>query len=140
MNGGNLNMAPAASSQPTESSYLGEIAAMASDATITDHRGGYFAEIPGVYVVRIDGTAMYPAFADRTLAAASRVMTPGVGDRAVVQLLQPDGQAGPLLVRHIADITVSHVELEQYNPPVTCRVAVRDIGHMHKVVTTNDVN
>lgn len=90
------------------------------------------------YAVTIVGDSMWPRFRPGRQVIVSPRASISVGDDVVVQLLGDPDSSGErrvvqVLIKELVRRSASHVELRQFNPDVTFRVATSEIAAMHKV-------
>ena len=125
-----------------EQTYLftDEIIGYAKRPVILDGR----ADVYGIYV---QGSSMWPAFEDGTIAFAETKRPPRIGDSVIIYLRRngeehegDDGEsARTVLVKRLVKRSASYVELEQYNPKLTFQVSAKEVLKMHRVLTMNDL-
>jgi SOS-response transcriptional repressor LexA len=90
------------------------------------------------YAVTIVGDSMWPRFRPGRQVIVSPRSAIAIGDDVVVQLLgEPDAtgerRVVQVLIKELVRRSASHVELRQFNPDVTFKVATSEIAAMHKV-------
>ncbi|GEM_PF-2462608 len=125
-----------------EQTYLftDEIVGYAKRPVILDGR----ADVYGIYV---QGSSMWPAYEDGTIAFAETKRPPRIGDSVIIYLRRngeehegDDGEsARTVLVKRLIKRSASFVELEQYNPRLTFQVSTKEVLKMHRVLTMNDL-
>lgn len=91
------------------------------------------------YAVTIVGDSMWPRFRPGRRVIVSPRASISIGDDVIVQLLGHDDGSGDrrvhqVLIKELARRSASHIELRQFNPDVTFKVATREVAAMHKVV------
>ena len=98
------------------------------------------ADVYGLYV---QGSSMHPRFRDGDTVFVESRKRPAVGDDAVIYLRTPDEvegeRASSVLIKAIVRKTASYVELEQYNPAQTFRIAMERVERMDRVLTLDDM-
>ncbi len=98
------------------------------------------ADVYGLYV---QGSSMQPRFRDGATVFVESRRRPSVGDDAVIYLRTPDEvdgeRASAVLIKTIVRKTASYVELEQYNPACTFRIAMERVERMDRVLTLEDL-
>ena len=89
----------------------------------------------GAYAVTIVGDSMWPRFRPGRRIAVSPKAPVAIGDDVIVVLAggEPTGRA-KALIKELVRRTAGHVELRQFNPAVTFRVAAGEIASVHKVM------
>lgn len=120
--------------------YADEIIGFAKRPVILDGR----ADVYGLYV---QGSSMWPAFEEGTIAFAETKRPPRIGDSVIVYLRRngeaheaDDGEsARTVLVKRLVRRSGSFVELEQYNPKMTFTVDQKEVLKMHRILTMNDL-
>lgn len=120
--------------------YADEIIGFAKRPVILDGR----ADVYGLYV---QGSSMWPAFEEGTIAFAETRRPPRIGDSVIVYLRRngedheaDDGEsARTVLVKRLIRRSGSFVELEQYNPKMTFTVDQKEVLKMHRILTMNDL-
>ena len=85
------------------------------------------------YAVTIVGDAMWPRFRPGRRLAVSPGSPVAIGDDVLVELASNEGATTALLMELVRR-TAGHVELRQFNPEATVRVATSQIAAVHKVV------
>jgi phage repressor protein C with HTH and peptisase S24 domain len=92
----------------------------------------------GIYAITVRGTSMRPKFEDGDPIYVDAGARPMIGDIVVLQLVKRDDFGEPriasVLIKALVRRTPEFVELEQYNPPLIFRVAMKEIAHMHRWV------
>jgi hypothetical protein len=98
------------------------------------------ADVYGLYV---QGSSMQPRFRDGDTVFVESRKRPAVGDDAIIYLRTPDETEGErvssVLIKAIVRKTASYVELEQYNPALTFRIAMERVERMDRVLTLDDM-
>lgn len=98
------------------------------------------ADVYGLYV---QGSSMQPRFRDGDTVFVESRKRPAVGDDAVIYLRVADEVEGErpssVLIKAIVRKTASYVELEQYNPALTFRIAMERVDRMDRVLTLDDM-
>jgi len=98
------------------------------------------ADVYGLYV---QGSSMHPRFRDGDTVFVESRKRPSVGEDAVIYLRTPDEMEGErvssVLIKTIVRKTASYVELEQYNPACTFRIAMERVERMDRVLTLDDM-
>lgn len=118
----------------------GEIIEYARRPTILDGR----ADVYGLYV---QGSSMVPVHAEGALVLVEKRRPPRVDDDVVVYLrvngeadFEDDGEsARRVLIKRLVRRSASYVELRQFNPDITFRIAARDILRIERVLTLADL-
>lgn len=91
-----------------------------------------------IYGLFIQGSSMYPRFSEGETAFVETRRPPRVGDDVVVYLRMPDEELGErascVLIKRLVRRTGTHVELEQFNPPVTFRLPAQRVARIDRVV------
>ena len=96
-----------------------------------------------VYGLYVQGSSMYPAHRDGAFLFAQWDAPLRTGDDVVVYLRaegdDDDGErARCVLVKRLVKRTGKYVELEQYQPPVTFRIAAEKVLRIDRVLTNDD--
>lgn len=120
--------------------YTGEIIGFAKRPAVLDGR----ADAYGIYV---QGSSMEPVHPDGSLILVDARRPPRVGDDVVVHLRMSgeadeadDGETSrTVLVKRLVRRSASHVELQQFTPPMTFTIAAKDILRTHRVLTMADL-
>ncbi|WP_380873637.1 hypothetical protein ACFB49_42840 [Sphingomonas sp. DBB INV C78] len=108
--------------------------------TITTVRRPPGAEgMRNIYALYVVGSSMIPRFHPGTAVFVDPIKPPSLGDDVIVQLRNGSGEITCALVKTLVRRTSKFVELQQYRPEVTFKVAVESIAAIHRVLTTNDM-
>jgi phage repressor protein C with HTH and peptisase S24 domain len=96
------------------------------------------------YGLYIQGDSMYPAHRDGAFKFVQRGAPLRVGDDVVVYLRplgeDDDGEAARLvLIKRLVRRTAQYVELEQFRPAKTFRIAQSDVLRIDRVLTEDDL-
>lgn len=115
----------------------GEIIQYAKRPTILNGR----ADAYGLY---IQGSSMAPVYLEGELLLAETKRPPRVGDDVVVYLRPPaeedDGdRARGVLVKRLIRRTASYVELEQFSPAMTFRLAADEVLRTDRILRLTDL-
>ena len=88
------------------------------------------------YAVAMLGDAMWPRFRPGRQLLVSPAASVAVGDDVIMHLRgsAEAGGAVQVLIKELVRRTAAFVELRQFNPDLTFRVATTDIAALHKVV------
>lgn len=120
--------------------YASEVVGYAKRPVILDGR----ADAYGIYV---QGSSMEPAHADGALILVETKRPPRIGDDVVIHLRKhgdaddsDDGQnARTVLVKRLLRRNGTTIELQQFNPQLTFRIAACDVLKLHRVMTLGDL-
>jgi phage repressor protein C with HTH and peptisase S24 domain len=96
-----------------------------------------------VYGLYVQGLSMYPVFRDGAFLYVQKEAPLRVGDDVVVYLRPlddtDDGEAASkVLVKRFVKRTAQFVELEQFNPALTFRIAMSEVLRVDRVLTPDD--
>lgn len=99
--------------------------------------------IERVYGLYVQGSSMYPAHRDGAFLFVQWDAPLRVGDDVVVYLRpqseDDDGSAArAVLVKRLVRRTAQYVELEQYRPEKTFRIAMKEVLRIDRVLTNDD--
>lgn len=92
------------------------------------------------YALYVAGDSMYPRYAGGELVYVDPRRQPMIGDDVIVQLvgdIREDADPAEIkhvLVKRLVRNTASHLELEQFNPAITFKLAKANIASVHRVV------
>lgn len=92
------------------------------------------------YALYIAGESMYPRYAGGEMVYVDPRRQPMIGDDVIVQLVgdvSPDADPAEIkhvLVKRLVRNTAAHLELEQFNPPITFKLAKSKIHSCHRVI------
>lgn len=95
-----------------------------------------------VYGLYVSGGSMEPAFEPGQPIIVDPSRAPAIRDYVVVYLRNGhdhDDAVSRVLVKRLARRSSSFVELEQFNPQSTFRVATKDIAAIHRVLSLSDI-
>ncbi len=96
-----------------------------------------------VYGVYVAGMSMFPRFSDGEATLVDPKRPARIGDDVVVHLKGPDEHDGErvssVLIKRLVRRNSEHVELEQFNPPLTFRVPSNQVKWIHRIVTLDDL-
>lgn len=96
--------------------------------------------VADVYAIMFHGISMEPRYEQGDLAFVLPGFHPRSGDDVVVQL--NNGQSDEVvhvLVKRLIKTTNSHIELEQFNPPLRFQIAKNRVTRMHKIARNRDI-
>lgn len=118
----------------------GEIIGYAKRPTMLNGREDAY----GLYV---QGSSMVPVHSEGAFLVVERKRPPRIGDDVVVYLRASgqqdeadDGQrARAVLLKRLVRRTASYIELEQFNPPLTFKVAADDAMRVDRVMDLSDL-
>lgn len=118
----------------------GETIGYAKRPPILDGR----ADAYGIYV---QGSSMSPVHEDGSLVLVETKRPPRVGDDVVIYLRargeqdmdDTDGRARCVLVKRLVRRSASYIELEQFSPALTFRIAANEISVIHRVLNMGDL-
>jgi len=89
------------------------------------------------YAIYFHGSSMEPRFRQGDIGVVDPRRPPRPGEDVVAQL--NDGNGGQdvitVLVKELGRTTSDHVELTQFNPPITFKVPRRQIARLHRIVS-----
>lgn len=91
------------------------------------------------YAIYYQGSSMEPRYYQGEIGVVDPQRPPGPGDFVVVQLC--DGQTDDVvtvIVKQLVRTTSAYVELRQFNPPATFRIARRKVKRIHRIVGPNE--
>lgn len=99
--------------------------------------------IDRVYGLYVQGSSMYPALRDGGFLFAQWEAPLRVGDDVVVYIRPKDATddgltANCVLVKRLVRRTAQYVELEQFNPALVFKVAMKDVLRIDRVLTPDD--
>lgn len=99
-------------------------------------RPASLANDPGAYAITIVGNSMWPRFRPGRRVAISPLAPVAIGDDVLVKLNADETSKGAVLVliKELVRNVGGEVELRQFNPDTTFRVAASDIAGIEKVV------
>ena len=97
-----------------------------------------------VYGLYVQGSSMDPAFDDGDLLVVQRSASISVGDFVVVYIRpkdeSDDGESATnVLIKRLVRRTAQHIELRQYQPPITFRIPAVDVLRIDKALRTRDL-
>ncbi|OAH41278.1 hypothetical protein AX777_11370 [Sphingobium yanoikuyae] len=97
-----------------------------------------------VYALYVQGSSMDPAFDDGDLIVVQKAGSVSVGDFVVVYLRpkdeSDDGEtATSVLIKRLVRRTAQYVELRQYQPDITFRIARDDVLRIDKALRLGDL-
>lgn len=96
-----------------------------------------------VYGIYVAGMSMFPRFSDGEPALVDPKRPPRIGDDVVVQLKSPDEHQGEridrVLIKRLSRRNTDFIELEQFNPALTFRVATGQVASIHRIITLDDL-
>lgn len=118
----------------------GEIIGYAKRPTMLDGR----ADAYGLYV---QGSSMYPAYAEGAFLVAEGKKPPRVGDDVVVYLRardEEDHDVGEdrvrlVMVKRLVRRSHSFLELEQFTPPLKFRIDATDVLRIDRILTMSEL-
>lgn len=96
------------------------------------------------YGLWVSGSSMSPRFEDGEMIIVDPKGRLRIGDDVVVYL-RPDGEADDgesaraVLVKRLVRRSASHIELRQYEPPLTFRISTTDIVRVDRVLTLQEM-
>lgn len=89
------------------------------------------------YAVTVVGDSMAPRFEPGEHVFVSPRSSLSIGDDVIVQLTGRDGEAAErvtmVLIKRLVRRSASHVELAQFNPPMTFKVPTERVAAIHRV-------
>lgn len=99
---------------------------------------------PDVYGLHVQGSSMEPVHADGAFIVVQRAAPLKVNDDIVVYLRprdeSDDGEtATQVLVKRLVRRSAQYLELRQYTPETTFRIAMADVLHIDRVLTLADL-
>jgi len=99
--------------------------------------------IERVYGLYVQGSSMYPAHRDGAFLYAQREVPLRIGDDVVVYLRpqnhEDDGErASHVLIKRLVRRSAQYVELEQFQPAKTFRIAMGNVLRIDRVLTADD--
>jgi phage repressor protein C with HTH and peptisase S24 domain len=107
---------------------------------------GYFPRPRGLigndraYALYIVGSSMEPRFDPGQPVFVDAARPPSIGDDVIVQLVDPDEErVTTSLIKRLVKRTSSYVELRQYNPDITFKIATPRIAFIQRVLTLSDL-
>lgn len=115
----------------------GDVIGYAKRPTILDGR----ADAYGLYV---QGSSMAPVYTEGAMLLVERKRPPRVGDDVVVYL-RPEGdeddgsRSAGVLVKRLVRRSASYIELEQFTPAITFRIAAEKVLRIDRVMTLADL-
>lgn len=93
-----------------------------------------------VYALYVAGSSMEPRYEPGDPVIVDPKRPPAPGDDVIVQIRACDGdEVQAALIKRLVRRTARHVELKQYNPPITFTVPLERIHAVHRVIPLRDV-
>lgn len=96
-----------------------------------------------VYGVYVSGMSMFPRFSDGEAAIVDPKRPPRIGDDVVIHMKSPDDHDGErvtaVLIKRLVRRNSDFIELQQFHPELTFRVATGDVKWVHRIVTIDDL-
>lgn len=87
------------------------------------------------YALTVVGDSMSPRFEPGEIVIVSPRWSIAIGSDVIVQLRGPDGDGERIkmvLIKKLVRRTANHVELQQYNPPLTFKVEIKRVAALHR--------
>jgi SOS-response transcriptional repressor LexA len=110
---------------------------------------GYMRRLPAldrqreIYALYVVGSSMSPRFEPGEAVYVSPRRPPNIGDDVIVQVAEPDFEAGhevrSVLVKRLVRRTAAFVELEQFNPPIRFKIETSRISAVHRVLPWSEL-
>jgi hypothetical protein len=98
-----------------------------------------------VYALYITGASMEHRFRPGDLVYVDPRRAPHVGEDVIVQLIdEARADADPaevisVLVKQLVRTTATHYELTQHNPPLTFRIAKKQVAEIHRIIPLSEL-
>lgn len=96
-----------------------------------------------VYGVYVSGMSMFPRFSDGEAALVDPKRPARIGDDVIIHLKSPDDHDGErvtaVLIKRLVRRNSDFIELQQFHPEMTFRVATADVKSIHRIVTVDDI-
>lgn len=96
-----------------------------------------------VYGVYVTGSSMSPRFHEAEVVLVDPHRPPAIGDDVIVQLRGANGHDGEdvlaVLVKRLVRRNSEYVELEQFNPATTFKVAMSAVKSVHRIIPLQEL-
>lgn len=94
----------------------------------------------GVYAIYFHGSSMEPRFYAGEVGLVDPNRPPGPGEYALVQLNTGDSdEVISVLVKKLVRRTAQELVLEQYNPPLTFSLPMREVQRVHRIMPQTEL-
>ncbi len=96
-----------------------------------------------VYAIYFQGHSMAPRYEPGEIAYVDPKRAPALMDYVIVQLRRGGGEDGDriavALAKRLVRQSASFIELEQFSPPATFRLARAEIAHLHRIIPWDEL-